>query len=202
MHLRRSPEADRALPLLMEHTAVALNPRHGMLAAEQAARPLLRQFARHLAEQEGALYEVRRAFRAKKGKPTKMGNAVRSLVRVADGGRTEALDELSRRARALEATVERDGPHRRAWTHRRNRYFPCVEEILTIGPALTSDKVGPGFAKAWEKGLRGPRQLDFLTAAPQACPPADPPRPDPASTSAGSHHAPASSMPDAPVPCR
>ncbi|MER6828839.1 hypothetical protein ABT352_22855 [Streptosporangium sp. NPDC000563] len=106
----------------MEHLAIALNPHQGlaggeqlvgMLAAEPGARPLLGQFARHLADQEWALYEVKRAFRKKEGEAMKMANAVRSLVRVGVGGRAEMLDELAARARTLNKPVERDGAHRR-----------------------------------------------------------------------------------------
>ncbi|MEU4406241.1 hypothetical protein AB0F88_17100 [Streptosporangium sp. NPDC023963] len=159
------------LPLLMEHLAVALNQRQGlaggeqlvsMLAAEPGARPLLRQFARHLADQEWALYEVKRAFRKKEGEAMKMANAARSLVRVGVGGRAEMLDELAARARTLGKPVKRDGAHRRVWAHRKNMYFPCVEEMLTVAPALAPDKIGPGFDDAWEKGLRGPRQLQLV----------------------------------------
>lgn len=150
------------LPLTMEHLAVALNARQGLIAGERlvdhlrstpGAAPLLRQFAHHLADQPWALYRVRRAYRPRKQNPAKMGNAVRSIVRLVEGTASEMLGEVSARAAQLGRPVEKDGPHRRVWLHRKGVRFPCVEETLTAAPALAPDKTGPGFDKAWAAGL-------------------------------------------------
>ncbi|MFI6290070.1 hypothetical protein ACIBEJ_00710 [Nonomuraea sp. NPDC050790] len=160
--------AEAMLPLMMEHVAVALNPRQGLiggerladlLTADPAASGLLREFSRSLDEQQWALYEVRRAFRARKGNPMAMANAVRSLVRLDIGERAGMVKELRARARSAGATLAADGEHHRAWIRRRGTAFPCVEELLTIAPAVAADKVGPGFDEAWEQGLRGSPQL-------------------------------------------
>jgi hypothetical protein len=154
--------AQAVMPLALEHAAVALNPRQGlaagrrladMLAAEPGAARLLAGFAAELDGQEWAVYEVRRAFRAKAGDPSKPANAVRSCVRVARGSRGEMAAELVRRGAELGAAVEDDGPHRRVWLRRKSDRFPCVEHMLTVAPAVVPDKTGPGFAAAWQAGL-------------------------------------------------
>ncbi|KAA9379705.1 hypothetical protein F5972_08625 [Microbispora cellulosiformans] len=156
------------LPLSMEHAAVALNARQGLiggqrlvdvLAAHPDAAPLLAEFRRHLDAQEWALYRVRRAFRAKKGDERKMGNAVRDVEVLGAGDRARVLASLQRVAARHGRALEVDGPHRRLWLHRRNDLFPCVEELVTAAPAVVETKKGPGFDKAWAAGLNGPRQL-------------------------------------------
>ncbi|MEV7011747.1 hypothetical protein [Streptosporangium sp. NPDC051022] len=162
------------LPLLMEHIAVALNPRQGLIAGDRLADalvarpdagPLLAAFDAHLDAQPWTVYEVKRAFRAHPDDMMRPANAVRSLQRLAelDGTRTDALNRLNLLADLHETPVEHDGAHRRVWLRHRNIYYPCAEHALVAAPALVPDKVGPGFDTAWDTAQRGPSQLSLLT---------------------------------------
>ncbi|MFF4989652.1 hypothetical protein ACFY19_20835 [Streptosporangium saharense] len=161
------------MPLLMEHVAVALNPRQGLiagsrladvLAARTDAGPLLAAFDAHLGDQPWAVYEVKRVFRARADDMMRPANAVRSLRRLVelDGARADVLDRLDALADLHEMPVEHDGAHRRVWLRHRNIYYPCVEHAFVAAPALVPDKVGPAFDAAWEAALKGPAQLSVL----------------------------------------
>ncbi|MFF4777569.1 hypothetical protein ACFY05_32400 [Microtetraspora fusca] len=168
-YLANPGEAMQAL--LMEHVAVALNPKQGLIAGERlydllantpGSRDLLEQFERHLDAQPWALYDVRRVFRAREDDITRPANAVRSVVRLAEGTRAEMLAELQQQAVELDVMVDRDGGHRRAMLSRLNVYFPSAWHALVPAPAVVADKVGPGFAKAWASVETAPRQRVFF----------------------------------------
>ena len=168
------------LGLLMEFVAVALNPRQGLIGGKQllhllqatpGCEDLVELLDAHLDAQQWALYEVRRAFRAKAGDDTKPANAVRSLTKIAVGSRTGMLaaldqvaaevggsiDEFGKKAAPTgRPPIEADGWHHRVWLRRRQGRYPCAEHAYVIAPATADDKTGPGFAKAWHAGLAGP----------------------------------------------
>jgi len=152
------------LPLLMEHVAVALNPRQGLiagarlidaLAAEETAAPLLARFEDHLNAQPWALYDVRRAFRADKNDDQRSAGVVRALTRLAEGTRRQILANLDTHAEMLRLPIEFDGLHERIWLQHREKFYPCVEHALVAAPAVVADKIGPGFTAAWQAGLAG-----------------------------------------------
>ncbi|MEU7891770.1 hypothetical protein AB0B45_02770 [Nonomuraea sp. NPDC049152] len=47
------------------------------------------------------------------------------------------------------------------WLRTRNLYYPCVEHLLVVAPALAHDKTLKSFYKAWLAGLKGPAQLSL-----------------------------------------
>ncbi|MFI9553651.1 hypothetical protein [Nonomuraea endophytica] len=156
------------LGLTMEHLAVAVNPRQGLLAGQQLydlivsnpdSGPLLELFERHLDRLPWAIYDVRRAMAAKPGDAMARGQTHRSLELLVEGTRADVLAHLARAAYLLGREVETDGRHHRVWLRTRNLYYPCVEHILTAAPALANDKSYRSFEKAWLAGLNGPAQL-------------------------------------------
>ncbi|MFG3438404.1 hypothetical protein ACGF0J_14265 [Nonomuraea sp. NPDC047897] len=158
------------LGLTMEHLAVAVNPRQGLLAGEQlydliastpGSGPLLDMFERRLSNLPWAVYDVRRAMAAKPGDQMARGQTYRSLELLVEGTRAEAFTHLYRAAHLLGRQVETDGRHHRVWLRTRNLYYPCVEHALVVAPALAHDKTFKTFEKAWLAGLNGPAQLTF-----------------------------------------
>lgn len=159
------------LPLLMEHVAVALNPRQGLIAGERlvhavakhpGSAPLLNLFEQNLDGQEWAVYDVRRAFRAHADDMMRSANSVRSVTRLAVGSRADMLAELNRQAAGHRTRVEVDGGHSRVWLRRRNLYYPCAEHVLVAAPATVADKRNVSFDDAWASTQDGPDQLSLL----------------------------------------
>ncbi|MEV0821877.1 hypothetical protein [Nonomuraea rubra] len=158
------------LGLTMEHLAVAVNPRQGLLAGQQLydliasnpdSGPLLDMFDRHLDRMPWAIYDVRRAMAAKPGDAMARGQTHRSLELLVEGSRVDVLAHLDRAAHLLGREVETDGRHHRVWLRTRNLYYPCVEHVLTAAPALAHDKTYRSFETAWLAGLNGPAQLSL-----------------------------------------
>ncbi|MFC6544899.1 hypothetical protein ACFQES_50285, partial [Nonomuraea salmonea] len=145
-------------PLLMEHTAVALNERQGLIAGRRLAWELrshpggpglLAAFAAHLDEQEWAVWEVRRALLRRADGKTR---AARSLTTIVRGGRQEMTAALERVSARLGIDVERDGPHRRVHVARRQA-APSVEHAFVLAPATAQEKTSKPFAKMWMTAL-------------------------------------------------
>lgn len=156
----RSPRL-AMLPLAMEHTAVALNERQGLIGGKRLvdelrrhpdAAPLLAMFDKYLDAQEWALYDVRRAFVA--GRDGRTASA-RSLDVVALGSHQEVRSHLDRIAKEHGRTVERDGVHRRLRLLNRQPTLPTAERVLVISPATAEPKVAPAFPKMWQTGITG-----------------------------------------------
>ncbi|WP_214317116.1 hypothetical protein [Nonomuraea sediminis] len=158
------------LGLTMEHLAVAINPRQGLLAGEQLydliasnpdSGPLLELFERRLDRLPWAVYDVRRAMGAKPGDAMARGQTYRSLELLVEGTRADVLARLDRAAHLLGREVETDGRHHRLWLRTRNLYYPCVEHALVVAPALAHDKTFKSFERSWLAGLNGPAQLSL-----------------------------------------
>ncbi|MFI6900365.1 hypothetical protein ACIBKY_03835 [Nonomuraea sp. NPDC050394] len=159
--------------LTMEYLAVAANPRQGLIGGAQlfdalldfeGGPSLLADFQEHLNCMPWAVYDVRRAFRAKTDDMMKHANAVRSMTRIATGERADMvrlLDYMATHYLPSGARYE-NGRHQRVWIHERNIYYPCPEQAFVTGPALAIDKVNDSFAEAWEAALKGPSQLTFV----------------------------------------
>lgn len=151
-------------PLLMEHVAVALNHKQGLIGGKRLvdelrrhphAGDLLARFAARLDDVEWALYEVRRAtVLGEKGKPL----TSRSLTAALTGTRGDVRARLYELAAERGLTIERDGPHRRAWEHIRVAgAYPTYDHMWTIGPSTAELKTGPAFPKRWAEALAGPQ---------------------------------------------
>ncbi|MFI7641898.1 hypothetical protein [Nonomuraea sp. NPDC049400] len=149
------------LPLLMEHTAVALNERQGLIGGKRLvdelrrhpdAGPLLALFAEHLDAQQWAVYDVRRAF--VEGKDGRAASA-RSLEVVELGSQEDVRAYLDLIAEKHGRSVERDGIHRRLRLLNRQPNLPTAERSLVLSPATAEPKVAPAFPKMWETGLAG-----------------------------------------------
>lgn len=144
--------------LFMEHVALALNPAQGLIAGERAVDAVREAGHQHvidaleeqLAGTEHAIYEVRRILRPRAGDVTKLGNASRSVRRLATGSRDALDNELKRLAqhRQLELETTDDG-HTRAWAHRRSTSFPTREQFLVVAPAVVDNKQLPKFESWW-----------------------------------------------------
>lgn len=155
-------------PLLMEWAAVCLNPRMGLIGGErlydalatvEGGPALLERFDAHLAAQPHALYEVRRAFRAKAGDPSKSANAVRSIRRLAEGAQAEMLAQLQQEAERHGVPVRSDDGIPRVWLQTRGAFYPCREHMLVVAPARAQDKDNKAFDAAWAAAADGPAQM-------------------------------------------
>jgi len=154
--------------LIMEHLAVSLNPRQGLMAGERLADLLaaagldhtLALFHRELTQVEWRVYEVRRALL-----PGGRGRAVRWLRAHAAGTRTQMAAELARIAATDGLCISADDGIERAWVRRRGAHVPTAEWFYTAAPAGATDKEGPGFAAAWPAALAGPAQGELFTPA-------------------------------------
>lgn len=145
--------------LSMEHLAVALNRKQGLIAgdrlydaiAEAGHADLLRAFHRHLDGTRHALYEVRRVMRGRKDDPTKMANAARSLQILETGSRDALIERLHIEASLRDAQIEEDFPITRAWLQERALTFPSREHFLVVAPVGAVEKENPHFATWWQE---------------------------------------------------
>jgi hypothetical protein len=146
--------------LVMEHVAVALNPRQGLaggtrltslMAGAPSLQPVLDLFDERLAEMPWRLYEVRRAVRAS-------GSIVRSVRTTASGDRDHVGAVLRRwhRKHGRHWEMSDHGGITRAWIRRRGEVGPSAEHVLVAAPAGAADKDGPGFVEAWIEGVAAP----------------------------------------------
>jgi hypothetical protein len=168
------PQAGTA-GLVMEHLAVSLNQRQGLIAGQRLARlvavtPGQEQTAAMFAAQLDAMtwkvYEVRRAVRPRAGDPSKMASAVRSLRTVASGSRAAMAGELACIAARKGTRVTAEDGIGRAWLRRRGDYLPAAEWFYVAAPEGAEDKQGPGFAGAWPAALAGPAQGELALFGP------------------------------------
>lgn len=154
--------ATAARALLMEHLALALNPKQGLIAGkrlvdlvrEENMAGVLASFEMLLAEQSHALYEVRRIIAARKGDPSVSGNVDRSL-RIRSRGSREVLqahlDHLAAdgTAKGLTTTAIGDDGIMRLYQRRRGTTFPTVERFFVVAPALAPRKERASFDQRW-----------------------------------------------------
>jgi hypothetical protein len=138
--------------LTMEATAVALNPRQGLVAGKRLAdyvralghRSLVEAFEAHLDAVEHTVYEVRRVW------PAHGSRRPRSITSHATGTRAEMSAVLHRLASNLATTVEVDDDgFPRAWLRHRGPGLPDGEHFLTLAPAGVHDKQARDFPAAW-----------------------------------------------------
>jgi hypothetical protein len=164
---RDDPE-EAALALLVEFVSVALNPRMTLfknrslqsVVEDDGNEIALAHFLQTLQGKPWALYEVRRVFYAP-------GVADRKVEALATGGYAEMAAALAQRAAEQldPATVEADGPFRRAYLRRRpegSTSYPQTEHLLTVAPATVEDKARKRFNTAWATALNPYHQQAFL----------------------------------------
>lgn len=142
--------------LMMEHTAVALNPTQGLIAgarlydAMEAAGDMsevLDAFHAELDETRHAFYGVRRILRARKNDPSKLANASRSVTTVATGSRAEMEALLA--GTAPELGVDRADRVVRRHLRHRGESLPTVEHFQVVAPAGVRDKERAQFGTWW-----------------------------------------------------
>lgn len=152
--LQRFREEPRAAAhaLYLEHIAACFNPRQGLLAqgrlrdAVEAAglHEVLDLYARHLADQEHGLYEVRRVATPRRAATPAIARSVRRLYR---GSATQLHARLAAMEGPLETTS--DGITR-SWRHHRGADAPWLEHFFVVAPTVgVDDKQRPGFEAAF-----------------------------------------------------
>ncbi|MEU0237633.1 hypothetical protein ABZ234_08075 [Nocardiopsis sp. NPDC006198] len=149
------------LALRMEHTAIALNPRQGLVPNGRlidmartfpGMKTTLDRFRDETARAEHAVYRIRRVWPPRSSDPTQAGRAARSVELVATGTRAQMHHKL-------QADSDRDGKqidtsdpdHHRLWAHRRTQAGPGYEEFFAVAPATAHHKVSRNFAGALAK---------------------------------------------------
>jgi hypothetical protein len=147
--------------LFMEHVAVALNPRQGLIAGTRlhdvlANHPgqeqVLALLEERLDEARWAVYKVRRALLPSSRAPDKPGTNARQLRAVATGTRSAMRHALAAIAIGRNQVVDVDDPrHPRVWLRRRGDHLPATEEFYAIAPHVVANKERPSFAAAWKK---------------------------------------------------
>lgn len=143
--------------LMLEHVALALNPKQGLIGGKRAVDVVreaghdhvLAAFADELDDTEHAVYEVRRLLRPSKNDPTRMANAARSVRRLETGTRDAMIDLLADTA-GDELIVGDDGIAR-AYLRTRGEVFPTGEHFLVAAPAVVDDKQHDRFDQWWEE---------------------------------------------------
>jgi hypothetical protein len=149
------PEAV-VLALLMEHNAIALNPRQGLMGERRLVEELARagyteevaRFrARLAAQQTWALYEVRRIVKT-------FSNPDRSIRTLAQGTEAEMEDALLDKAieTGTEPYTGRDGISR-AWVLRSGDDLPRIDHFFVVAPAIPKDKQRPRFEARWRETM-------------------------------------------------
>jgi hypothetical protein len=155
----RAEPAAGVQALILEHIAVALNPRQGLAAGERLSSLLagsgqhdevMSAFAAELDGMTWAVYDVRRVIRPSRSDPSKAANAARSLRTVARGSQAAMRAALRELAATQHAAIAADGGIERAWLRRRGAALPTAEHFLVAAPAGPQDKERPGFAAAWK----------------------------------------------------
>jgi hypothetical protein len=174
----REDPASGVEALLMEHVALAINPRQGLIAGKRlhdllASRPGNERVLELLEDQldllPWGLYRVQRVLRPSAKNPDKIGNGVRRLALLARGNRAEIEQKLATVARLAGTAVDAsDARHPRAWVHRRGLLLPTSEYFYAISPSLPASKTGRGFGTAWADVQARARitQTDVLESAP------------------------------------
>lgn len=167
-HLRRwqAHEALAAGALILEHVALALNPRMALYKTKSANSVVAADvdsygcYCSYLDRLDTidtwAVYRVRRAFRAK-------GLADRAVTIELKGTRAEVEAEVRRLAAeaGVEAAVEELSL--RVWIKRKDEGFAkTTEETIVAAPALAEEKVAKPFAKSWSnvKAIEAEREAE------------------------------------------
>jgi hypothetical protein len=160
---RDEPDAG-ARALMLEHIAVALNPRQGLAAGERLSAILAATGQHHdvtdlaadmLDRMPWHVYEVRRVIRPLAGDPARAASASRSLRALASGTRAEMTTALRDLARIRHAETELDDGIERAWLRRRGTALPTAEHFLVAAPAGPQDKGAPAFRRPGRQPFPG-----------------------------------------------
>jgi hypothetical protein len=151
-HLERWENEPRACAeaLMMEYTALALNPTQTLYPRQRALALVedaglvkcLRAYREMMRRAGWALYRVRRAWRTQ-------GGAKRSTEVLAKDGRPAMSRRLNAAAKRAGKKVVADGDHQRVIVKQRPTRFPGREEMLTVAPVGVEAKRTPGFDKWW-----------------------------------------------------
>jgi hypothetical protein len=143
----RAHPAELADALLVEHIALAINPRSTLypksslyeIAVGHDLSAGLKLFDAHVDSCEHSFYRVRRIYYPKKGDVTKKGTTDRAVERLATGTRAEMQREFTRQAKGL--LVERHLNHLYAYKrHRSEVLFPTGEEFYVVCPSTVETK--------------------------------------------------------------
>jgi hypothetical protein len=168
-----------ATALLMEHAALAFNPRQGLIAGDRLVDQLragvdryaavLDAFEARLEATPHAVYEVRRVYRPAAADPARVANAARCLQRHAVGTRAEmrgALDDVAA-SHGAAVVVGADGIAR-VYLERRHGSAPGVERFLVVAPARAGEKAHQSFqawyAQAIAARARAATQMELISA--------------------------------------
>ncbi|MFB9178671.1 hypothetical protein ACFFX1_11070 [Dactylosporangium sucinum] len=153
--------------LLLETTALALNPRSTLFGTRSSARqrsterglPAAQLTEEHLASATWACYEVRRIKGPSRSNPATI-TADRSVRTVALGTRAEVERGIAALAgeRQLRLEVDEYG-YLRAWARERGVQYPLVEQFWVSAPAGVADKQPKGFEDRWADAVGAPRPL-------------------------------------------
>lgn len=144
--------------LMLEFTALALNPRSRLFGARSARdivrahdlSEVARQFDHRLAHAEWAVYDVRRIVHPQRGDPAAKGAAWRSVRTLYVASRADAYTALRRRAAGrAPVLLDEHGIARAQIIHRTDGY-PAIERCLALAPVGVADKQRPGFEKWWQ----------------------------------------------------
>ena len=156
--------------LMMEHVALALNPKQGLIGGDRAFdavrdaghEHVIAAFTAELDTTGHCVYEVRRILRAKKSDPSKMAAPARSVRTVARGPRSEMLASLAGLGvqRGLPVIVADDGIGR-VWVRVQGEGFPTSEHFLVVAPDGVLDKQHANFEVWWETA--GPAAAETTT---------------------------------------
>ena len=155
--------------LVMEHIALALNPTQGLVAGARAVdlvrdaghQHLLNLLTGELESRPHAVYQVSRILRPRKGDPSKMANASRSVRAHAVGSRTQMRHLL---AGLGPVTVGPDGIAR-VYDHHRGASFPTTERFFVVAPVGVRDKQADRFDEWWAALHPGAGDTAQLTLA-------------------------------------
>ena len=148
----RHPE-EAATTMLMEHLAIALNPRMSLYPGGQRCRELvarseniaaLSRYRQLLDTTPWALYHVERIYH-------RPGLTDRRLTTIQTGSAeivTTALYALAH-DRGLPVDCDEHDVTPRAYVRQRGDGYPTLEEMYVVGPALAKDKSRKRFANEW-----------------------------------------------------
>jgi hypothetical protein len=168
MFRRWTEEPDRAVEaLLLEATALALNPRSTLFGTRASARqrsagqnlPAARITEQQLADATWARYEVRRIKGPSRSNPDTI-TADRSVRTTALGTRAEVEQGIAALAteQGLRLEVDEYG-YVRAWARERGNAYPLLEHFWVAAPAGVADKQLTGFEDRWADATGVPRPL-------------------------------------------
>jgi hypothetical protein len=166
MFRRWTEDPDRAVEaLLLEATALALNPRSTLFCTRASARqrsagqdlPAARIAEQQLADAPRARYEVRRIKGPSRSNPDAI-TADRSVHTAATGSRAEVEQDIAALAEKQRLRLEVDEyGYVRAWARERGSAYPLVEHFWVAAPAGVADKQPAGFEDRWADATGTPR---------------------------------------------